>query len=203
MATEIELKAWVEDVEQTRKRIESFASYLRNFEKEDSYWLPAGFSKEEPRRVKKSRDPLLGSGIRIRRDGLVCYVTFKQKEIRQGTEVNQEVEFTVSDSQAFERLLETLGFSIWIRKHKQGEAWQWENITIELCHVRGLGTFVELEILLEDEKDGLPSQGTHSIQDAQESLYRCLEKIGISPDRIENRYYTELLQERMKGDPLI
>ncbi|HOJ98564.1 MAG TPA: class IV adenylate cyclase [Termitinemataceae bacterium] len=200
MATEVELKAWVNDVEKTRKNIEGFASYLRNFEKEDSYWLPSNSVEERTVSTKKPRHPVLGSGIRIRRDGAFCYVTFKQKEVRQGTEVNQEVEFSVSDQQAFERLLEALGFTVWIRKHKQGQAWQWENITIELCQVKGLGTFVELEILLEDEKN-LPIPQGHSIQEAQEALYRCLEKIGIPRDQIENRYYTELLQEKIQGSP--
>ncbi|MEJ5188674.1 class IV adenylate cyclase [Treponema sp. J25] len=198
MATEVEVKAWVKDVEKTRKNIEGFASYLRNFEKEDSYWLPANVVEETSSTTERPRHPMLGSGIRIRRDGSVCYVTFKQKEVRQGTEVNQEVEFSVSDQQAFERLLEALGFTVWIRKHKQGQAWQWDHITIELCQIKGLGTFVELEILLEDEKN-LPSHQDHSIQEAQEALYNCLEKIGIPRDQIENRYYTEMLLEKIKN----
>ncbi len=186
MATEIELKAWVDDPEKVRENAGALAIPLGSFIKEDSYWLPLKDISSDPREQKRSS---LGSGVRIRQENGQVLVTLKKKEVREGMEINDELEFSVSSASEFESFLHFLGFAPWIRKHKEGMAWRWKNITIELSLVQNLGWFAELEILAE-------SPDPQTLEHARKSLLECLEKLGIPQANIESRYYTELLIER-------
>jgi predicted adenylyl cyclase CyaB len=103
--------------------------------------------------------------------------------------VNEEREFEVSDRGAFEGLLRRLGLEPGIAKDKRGWRRQAGEIGAELSLVGGLGWFLELEILAGDR---LPE----TVEKTRRSLFRFLGQTGVGPDRIEPRYYTELLQER-------
>ncbi|MDR3334542.1 MAG: class IV adenylate cyclase [Treponema sp.] len=182
MAIEIELKAWVDDSQELKKVLCSLAGYPAAFEKADAYWYPAG-TETAP-----------SSGVRIREvvttdaAGKVTqtiWVTYKIKEVQEGIEVNDEREFEVSDKAAFEELLRRVGLEPGVAKHKQGWAWEYEGITVELAQVTGLGWFVELEILT--DTGGI-------VAGARTRLLACLQQLGIAENRIESRYYTEMLR---------
>jgi adenylate cyclase class 2 len=115
-------------------------------------------------------------------------VNFKRKEVRDGMEVNDEREFSVSDAEVFAELLKRLGLEPWIRKRKIGEAWNLDGITAELSLVVGLGRFIELEILA-DSDDGA------TVAAARARLLDAVDRLGVDRSRIEGRYYTELLRE--------
>jgi adenylate cyclase class 2 len=192
MATEIELKAWVEEPEVLKSRIASLACFSASFEKEDAYWYPCS----EP-----SSGTVPSSGVRIRKERdtdpqgrttQTTWVTYKTKELRRGIEVNDEREFTVSDDGIFEELLRRLGLEPGIRKHKQGWAWDYGEIRVELAEVSGLGWFVELEIIGDDHE-------AETITQARTRLLALLHQIGVEEAKIETRYYTEMLREKMKG----
>jgi adenylate cyclase class 2 len=187
MAIEIELKAWVDDLEKTKSRISSFARYTSRFDKQDTYWYSGnGAVPSFKIRVRKETD-----------DGVLhIWVTYKTKEMRNLIEVNNESEFSISEEKPFEELLAIFGLQVGICKHKTGWAWsynendEWEMppITIELAEIETLGWFVELEILTESNEERI-------ITAARNRLLDCLKKIGIGEDRIETRYYTEMLRE--------
>lgn len=181
MITEIELKAWVYDPEEVKARLMKLGTYLGSYTKDDEYWRDSAGQRE------------LGSGVRIRRlSGSVAgerpraLVTFKRKEVREGVEINDEEEFEVSDVDTFAALLTRLGLSPWIRKRKVGEAWNLGGITAELSLLVGLGTFVELELLSEEADPG-------TIARSRTRLMEALSTLGVPEERIETRYYTELL----------
>jgi adenylate cyclase class 2 len=214
MSLEIELKAWVDDPDGLRARLFSCAGLDTSFEKADGYWFfteadsavpiskPSGeFCEPCPRRVAGSI-PL--SGVRIRREtrtdpaGKVSHavlVTYKVKELREGMEINDEREFSISDGAAFEELLHRLGLEKGMEKNKRGWAWICEGITTELTEVAGLGWFVELEIITGDNTD-------EAVTAARLRLLDLLAKIGVKKDRIEPRYYTEMLREKARTGPL-
>jgi adenylate cyclase, class 2 len=198
MAIEIELKAWVDDPEATRRAIGSFARAAGTYRKDDAYWrLTTGTepSGTDQKPEGKPRAVPLGSGIRIRREDVTCpraMVNFKRKEMRDGIEVNDEREFEVSDAEVFGELLSRLGLSVWIRKRKTGEAWTANGVTIELSEVEGLGYFTELEILAEVDDP-------ETVAEARKRLLATLERIGIGQNKIETRYYTEMLAKRAQG----
>ncbi|GHV68421.1 hypothetical protein AGMMS49928_07860 [Spirochaetia bacterium] len=188
MAIEIELKAWVTDPEALKKRLDDLAEFDFAYQKDDVYWgplcrapnaSPAGFS-------------LPPSGIRLRRvirnnEDEQLLVTYKVKEVRDGIEVNDEREFLVSDREAFEDMLSRLALVPGASKKKKGWSWKKEDLSIELSHVEGLGWFIELEILAMDSDP-------ETVAKARSRLLDFLEKTGIAGDRIEPRYYTELLK---------
>jgi adenylate cyclase class 2 len=194
MSTEIELKAWVDDPEERKKRLSAMAEYRGPFEKEDSYWFPRG-----PFPSETGGPPL--SGVRIREecsagmDGKVSRIiriTCKSKELRQGIEINDEREFEVSDKRAFEEFLRGLGLERGISKKKRGWAWVYQGITAELCHVEELGWFAELEILADNDRP-------ETVAAARERLLGLLGEIGLGEDKIEDRYYTEMLRQGSAG----
>jgi adenylate cyclase class 2 len=186
MATEIELKAWVDDPEALKARIASLACFSASFDKEDAYWYPCSHC---------SAAPVPASGVRIRKEtatddtGSVTHnigVTYKLKEVRDGIEVNDEREFSVSDGPVFEELLKRLGLQCGAIKHKHGWAWQYEGITVELVQIAKLGWFVELEIMADNDH-------LETVLSARTRLLTFLHYLDIGEDKIETRYYTEML----------
>lgn len=182
MAIEIELKAWVDDAEAVRKRLCAIGAYEGRYDKDDEYW-------------RSRSGTALGSGVRIRRlktageDGeerTAAVITFKKKEVRDGIEVNDEREFEVSDAEAFAELLSRLGLAPWIRKRKIGESWSIDGITAELSEIVGLGKFVELEILSDTD-------AAEVVASARKRLSDALSTLGVGEDRVEARYYTEMI----------
>jgi adenylate cyclase class 2 len=180
MAIEIELKAWVDDPGAVREKLDGLAFYNGEFLKEDTYW---------------KRENLSFSGIRIRKESgrdargkayNLSAVTYKSKETREGLEVNHEREFSVSDAEIFEELLGHLEFKPAMSKRKSGFSWNYNGITAELAEVADLGWFAELEILSGDDL-------AETVRLARQRLLELLAALGIGEDRIEPRYYTEML----------
>jgi adenylate cyclase class 2 len=189
VSCEIELKARVDDPDAVKKRLSGLGVWGGSYIKEDCYWNNA------------ENSALPASGLRVRRENRVlpdgttsaaCVVTFKTKEKRDGIEVNEETEFTVSDGGVFSSLLPRLGLHEDSRKKKTGEVWMVDgSITAELAQVgdrrRSLGFFLELEII-SDRSD------SDTVRTARASLLKLLADCGLGEDRIESRYYAEMLQ---------
>ena len=102
MAIEIELKAWVKDPQELKMKLSKLAVFKGNFEKNDIY-----FSTKNPDGTIKNED----YGVRIRKeiitglDGIskeTSLASYKSKEIRDGIEINDEMEFEVSSCAIFE-----------------------------------------------------------------------------------------------------
>ena len=195
---EIELKACVDDIPATENKINEFAKYIGLTEKRDTYW-------------RKKNTEL---GIRIRQEtGKPIIATWKQKNLRQNEfEVNTEREFIIASTDFakdtipnkknetslksalsnFEDFLKTSDFEISLQKYKSTKTWQhkteeFDLITIEISYVEFLGHFIEIEILSEKNDD-------ETISMAQNCLHETLQKCGINKDRIETRYYWQLLK---------
>ena len=184
MATEIELKAHVGDCETLKTLLFTKADYSGSFEKEDVYW-----ASSEP------HAPV--SRIRVRREECrnaegslktVTFATHKIKEVRDGIEVNDELEFAVTPEAEFERLLTRMGYKPGFCKQKRGWAFSRNGITAELVEVANLGWFIELEIL---ETGG----GEKAVADGKKKLLGFLSELGIDRQAIESRYYSEMLRE--------
>lgn len=188
MAIEIELKAWADDPGAVKGKLNGLARYNGEFLKEDTYWKPVN-PEDRPGAIPFS-------GIRIRKEsgsdaGGRAYstitVTYKDKETREGLEVNREQEFSVSGEEPFRELLRRLGLKPAISKRKAGFSWDYRGITAELAEIAGLGWFAELEILANTDK-------AETVRDARKRLLELLAKLDIGEDRIEPRYYTEMLE---------
>lgn len=177
---EVELKARVRDKAAVEARVGSFATFVRAFDKSDEYWHGPGWRTDRGAR-----------GFRLRKDGTSSVVTFKQKTIEAGIETNRETEFEVSDAAAFEALAGRIGCEPFYRKRKTGTAWDCGNCTVELVDVAGLGSFIEIERLLENEDPA-------GLAEARIELRSILAQAGIPEEEIEARRWSEMLLESEK-----
>ena len=176
MNTEIEIKAPIDDPERLKKALTMLpAQHIRSYDKLDIY-----FHLMKGEKLKHA--------LRLRRDGDAAIVTLKDKQLRNGLEINAEREFTVSDVEHFIHLLKCSGYVEFIRKRKTGDAWRHENCLIELSLVEGLGHFIEVEALSEGEAS------EEYIHLCEKEIRGILTKLGI--DRIEERSYTVMLAEK-------
>lgn len=175
MSTEVELKAWVDEPEAVRKRVAA------RFEKE------AGYIKEDVyyRLDARSRNDAPVE-FRLRREEGRAIVTGKRKKVVEGVEINDEIEYTVSSDVVFERFAEYLGAKVFARKRKVGERYRAGAATIELSEVDRLGHFIEIEWLVEGGDEG-------EILRAKEGVRRLLRELDIPEEKIEPRYYVDLL----------
>ncbi len=190
---EIELKAHVDNYESTKNNIDAFANFLGKKQKSDTYWQCYSKNILNPVRVR-IREEVSENSNGEKTSCLM--VTYKKKELRKttdfdkpiGFEVNEEHEFVISDRSAFETILVDTGFEIDLRKEKCVLQWIFDDVLLELCSITTLGDFLELEIIAE-------SQDKKTVEHALQKLQHLLIKCGIPLDKIENRYYSELLKE--------
>jgi adenylate cyclase class 2 len=186
VSCEIELKAHVDDPEAVKKRLSALGVWGGSYIKEDCYWNGAGALPPSGLRVRHETRTLPD-----RTTAAACIVTFKTKEKRDGIEVNEENEFTVSDGGTFSALLPRLGLHEDYRKKKAGEVWIVDgDITAELAQVgdsrRSLGFFLELEIISDrDDPD--------TVRIARSRLLTLLAACALPESQIEPRYYAEML----------
>jgi adenylate cyclase class 2 len=191
MAIEIELKAWVDNTQDIKSKLSEAAVYRGSFEKNDVYYFPdSQFTASEDYGVRIRNEAFTDSSG-ITKEATI--VTYKIKELRGKIEVNEENEFDVSSGTAFEKFLKHQGFREKVRKHKKGDSYDYNGMTIELTEVEGLGWFIELEILI-IERDN------EKIEKERDRLLVFLDKLGIPQESIEGRSYTSMLIGRV-GSP--
>ncbi len=170
---EVEVKAWVEDPAALERVLSARFPFVGTFRKEDVYFRLPGASSE----------------FRLRRAEGESVVTAKEKSIDSGVEVNVETEFTVSDAEAFERFARAIGAEPFVRKTKVGRAYGAEAVRIELSEVARLGTFIEIEKLIDEGRAAEASA-------ARSELLDLLASLGVGLEKVERRYYIDMLMER-------
>lgn len=174
---EIELKAKVRDHVDTEARLSSFMTYGGPIEKQDEYWAIA------------LSTPSAGSAFRFRlrsepgRDT----VTFKEKTYTHTVEINKETEFGVVDAASFRAFLAKMSARLLYRKSKRGVFWRGsDGIIAELVTIEGLGEYLEVEILCEDN-------GSADVGAIRRRLIAVIERCGLVASDIEPRPYSQLL----------
>ncbi len=173
--TEVELKAWIDDPAAVRARVASFAAFVRDFDKSDEYWHGPEW------RLHRGQ-----KGFRVRSDAGASIVTFKRKRAEAGIEINDEREFEVTDATAFSELALRIGCEPFFKKRKKGTAWAVDGATIEITELVGLGHFVEIERMIEDDSP-------ERIATAQGLVRTLLSRCGIPESSIEARSYSEMI----------
>ncbi len=179
---EIELKAHVDDAQKVTQKLDSFAHFLKSVQKVDVYWKSQNGVQA---RIRTQTD-LISKKREI-------FLTYKKKENRIGEngqkiEVNDEKECSISDDDALVSFFEDIGMKIALKKTKSVRSYAFENAHLELCEVPPLGFFLEIEIISEqnDEK---------TISICRKKINEIFEKCEIGADKIEEKYYSQLLRE--------
>lgn len=178
MAIEVEIKAHVAEPAAVAARLVELGwARSRSFEKHDRYFAPITGDR--------------GADFRLRIDGDHASVTFKRKRLVSGGEINEEREFTISDSAAFLAFTERIGCSLEFEKHKRGRTFtqpEVPGLLVELVEVQRLGSFIELEVMLA-HADEARAAAWH------ERMRALLGELGIEEARIEPKPYSRLLRE--------
>ena len=180
---EVELKAHVDNRNFVIEKLTSFATYDASIKKEDTYWGRIVGGKKIQARVRKE----VGSS------GKKNYFTYKQKELREGSdgieiEVNDEKECEIFDIAPVEAFFKDMQLDIFLEKTKSVISWYFADAHIELCTVPPLGDFLEIEILSETSSES-------DIASCREKILSIFAMCGITEDKIESRYYSEMLRE--------
>lgn len=194
---EIELKAHVLDRKSVIQNLEKFAAFSGAVEKDDTYYSNTINGKSIKVRIRKetpfSTQEVPNAPQTTSQKSVIF--TYKRKEIleKNGTsiEVNDEKELFLSDADAIEAFLFDTGFKTTLKKQKTVLSWHYDGANLELCHVARLGDFLEIEILSENNSEKTVSQ-------SRGKLLKMLSKCGISEDKIENRYYSQMLGEKQE-----
>jgi predicted adenylyl cyclase CyaB len=183
---EVELKARIRDRAAVEAAVAAFARPAGRVDKRDAYWHGPDWRLNRGTRGFRVRSELpAGSGPG---DVVATVVTFKDKRSEGGIEINREVEFGVTDGVAFVEFARRLGCELFYHKRKSGLAFKagQGDATIEIVEVEGLGDFIEIELLLEDDD---PAR----IALAQGEIRALLARSGVAEADIESRFYSELL----------
>jgi len=177
---EIECKAWVDDPEVLRQELKQRYTFKTSYLKDDTYYNFPGRKQT----------------FRVRKQGNDSIVTVKKKSRENGIEDNLEMEFNVSNADALDFFIREFDCPVYIRKRKNSEVYESEGITIELSFVDTLGWFLEIEKIV-------TSESAEDKKSAKVSIIKILEDLGIPENKIEERYYTEMLTgitERQDGN---
>ncbi len=193
MAMEVELKAHVQDWQLLKERIEQQVGLEG----------PVYELKDDIYYCREGEDALFR--LRLEQKGpsfskLAGQVVFtrKYKQLKEGIEVNEELEFCcdANEAEAADTFFLSLGFEHYTRKTKKGYFYTWKvdaslpPLHLELVEVGSLGWFLEMEFVLEDEK---------KVPLARTFLRTILAQLGVDEQRIESRYYMHLLNHQTTG----
>lgn len=175
MPYEVELKARLTNPEKINRQAAKIGQFTGETFKEDVYFRRKGNTQRSP-----------DDRYRLRREADTAVVTFKQKIMVEGVEVNDEVEFAVDEPHAFYCFADRFGFEPFVVKRKQSRVYQVGRANVELNKVEHLGHFAEIEILCDEEAD---------IAAATLEVQQVLVRLGLKPDDLEPRRYIDLIQE--------
>ncbi len=190
---EVELKAWItpENEERIQKFLDSSCVYIGRKEKYDRNFCKSGLEKKDKKiefrlREEFSENDTSTGSVSNRK----FWVTEKTHyHSKNGVEMNDELEFEVSDGQAFEQLVVSQGFEMFYSKEKLVEQYTQnsndpENFSIlfEKLEVPNLGKFLEVEIVCEEK----------FLEKAEQKIFSIFQDLQIEED-IEKAPYVVLL----------
>ena len=173
---EFELKVKVPSLDPVRKQlVENNAQFFSREHEHDIYY-------NAPHRNFGVTD----ESIRVRYSKNPTVVTYKGAKIKTyGLKAREELNVVIDSGEVFERMLERLGFTRTAEVNKWRENYRFSDAGIMLDEVEDLGTFVEIEILADDE-----------ISNTAGRIEEVAKKIGVSGEPILASYLELLLTKQ-------
>lgn len=182
MKIEVELKYAVDDLSEVHRQLtEAGAEWFATRDEADTYYA-------HPARDFAQTD----EALRIRRVDKQNKLTYKGPKLDSTTKSRRELELPLGEGEEMGRqwavLLEALGFRPVVvvekRRVKAHVPWQDRRVEASLDEVAEVGTFVELELVVEDG----------DFDAARAAIAALAEHLGLT--RSERRSYLQLLLER-------
>jgi adenylate cyclase class 2 len=173
---EFELKIRISSLDPVRQQlIEHNARFCGRIHEHDIYY-------NAPHRNFGVTD----EAIRVRYTNDHAIVTYKGAKIKtSGLKVREELNTLVDSGAVFEQMLDRLGFSRTAEVNKWRENYRLSGAAITLDEIEDLGTFVEIEILAEDENSNTAVR-----------IEEIAKEIGVSGEPILASYLELLLSKR-------
>ena len=182
MQFEVEQKFYVDGFVEVEARLRELSSDVElAHEQVDCYFA-------HPKRDFAVTD----EAFRLRSDGEQNCVTYKGPRIDQTTKTRQELELPLPAGaeyrQGFMSLFELLGFRLVAAVHKRRRKayvlWEGSRIEVSLDDVQDVGTFVELELMVDEGE----------LAEAKRRLQSLADRLALSA--AERRSYLNLLMEK-------
>jgi adenylate cyclase class 2 len=177
---EIEMKVKVPDLTPIQRELEQIgASYSEHLTEQDMYY-------NAPHRDFGETD----EALRLRTTSNGITLTYKgKKEILHGSKIRKEYNLSVESKKITHDILTHLSFTPVAEVNKERDYYTFEDFSIALDDVFGLGTFVEIELICEEGEN---------TTDPAARIASFAERIGVTGERIEDSYLELVLREKEK-----
>ncbi|WP_214019556.1 class IV adenylate cyclase [Methanoculleus sp.] len=173
---EVEAKFAVGDQEDVRARLNRKGVQMGSRQQERDVYYNA------PHRDFGRTD----EALRVRYDDVGFTVTYKGPKVRVGSaKAREEFNLPVASGETLEEILSRLGFRRAATVSKVREFYEMGDVTVTLDDVEGLGTFIEIEILTEDDKE-----------DAADRIGAIAKELGVDGPPIYTSYLEMLLSKQ-------
>ncbi len=176
---EIELKFQIKEKENLLKKLKELDIHLGEME-----------SQEDTIYVENKNDTESKEGsiwIRIRKKNDKIELNLKKQSAKKME--SKEIEFGVDSLEKADDFLKTLGLQVWVQVKKKRQFAKYKNYNLCLDEVEKLGTFLEIELLVEENDN----------QDYEDQLLQIAKELGIpKQDRINSHYDTMIAELKNK-----
>jgi adenylate cyclase class 2 len=126
--------------------------------------------------------------VRVRYTDDHAVVTYKGPKIKKfGLKAREELNFAVESGPAFETMLDRLGFTRTLEVNKWRETFKLGNASVSLDTVDGLGTFAEIEVIVENESEN-----------PTDRIGEIAQEIGVEGEPILESYLEMLLAKKVQ-----
>lgn len=170
---EIEVKARITNIHTLRKNIAALGCIFSDpFTQDDHIFFEHGFH------MSRFQEGLIGIRIRYQ-EGKIVFTCKKRTDIPMSA-IERELE--ISDGVAMKDVLEFLGYEEMLRIQKTRMTTTYNDYTICLDIVKGLGTFIEIEKMSDEDS-----------KTVQKELHLFLNHLGVNARQFETLPYDELL----------
>ena len=179
---EIEVKARIEDLKNIEREIIAAGATPIGIENQaDTYY-------NAPFRDFGSTD----EAVRIRVQDDACFLTYKGPKMDKISKTRKEFEIKIDDVTNMGNILSSLGFYPVATIVKKRKKYLMDDFNIALDDVRNLGYFIEIEI---------SAKNPVNYEDKVESIFRFIEKLGMSRSSTVRESYLEMLlgESQMKN----
>jgi adenylate cyclase, class 2 len=173
---EVELKVKIPSLDPVREQLRrEGAEFLSKVHEHDIFY-------NAPHRDFAITD----EAVRVRYTNGNTVVSYKGPKIKKyGLKAREELNFSVESGETFETMLLRLGFSKTAEVNKWRENYTFKKASISLDTVDGLGTFAEIEVIIEDDTENPTAQ-----------IEKIATEIGVEGEPILASYLEMLLAKK-------
>lgn len=121
--------------------------------------------------------------LRVRKTNEIVELNYKKQSAKKME--SEEIEFEVSSYEKANSFLKALGFKEWVQVNKKRQYSKYKDYNICIDQVERLGTFIEIEILVDDDDK----------TDYEEQLLNIAKEMRVDINNRINSHYDTMISE--------